>query len=397
MTLKARVITALFILLCGPDSLQAVRLQQAYSACRHMLITTMHIITLIAIWACLNIQIQNCTSSLVPRALNRRSNEKTVFNSAEDFHTRDVSSENDDLQIEFPQLPHADVHTIDISDFGLRIGYGDLSTLDQIHPALEDMDRGSVEDRHTKRDSKLSTALTNAVTEKELSGSRHTLISGMNYPERIYPSVNEKKSTHIRYDQDVEKLGENLGGQSLQRERKLSEDLFGYHTEDKSEDTEFVRSNEAVSGEFLQNTKATLHKWLENANIGIIPKRVGSSMGDNNWRKSFDYQHTDNWPSYYERYVIRKIFDQEWLPDTLDKSLETGHEDTDVKFACVTNDLWSSFVANGWAEYNNCEFICDCEAIRKDQSRWKRFLIRAPGCREGTRRIRRTCRKVWEK
>jgi hypothetical protein len=195
----------------------------------------------------------------------------------------------------------------------------------------------------------------------------------------------------------MESLGEDSVSQSLQRESNLSEDLFGYNTDDTSEDTEFMKRNEAVSGEFLQNTNAILRKWLENANIDKIPERVGSSMSDANWRNSYDYQYTDNWPSYYESDVIRKIFDQEWLPDTIDMSLDIGHEDSDVKFACVTNDLWSRFVANGWAEFNNCEFACYFEELHKDKSRWKRFVIRAPGCREGSRRIRRTCRKVWGK
>lgn len=353
----------------------------------------MRIITLIAIWACLSIQIQNCISSLLSRALNRRSSEKTIFSSAEDFYTGDLSSENDDLQSEFHQIPEADVPTLDNSDFGLHIGYGDLTTLDKIHPALERMDRELYEESHTKRDNKFSTALTNAVTGGELSGSRHSLIFGMNYPERTYPAVNQKTSTHIRNNQDMESLGQDFASHSSQQESNLSWDLFGYNTEDTSEDTGYVKRNEAISGEFSQNTEGSLRKSLGNANIGIIPEHVGSSMTDDNWRKSYDYEHIDNWSSYYETEVIRKMFDQEWFPNTLDMSLETGHEDADVKFACVTNDLWSSFVANGWTEYNNCEFTCDCE----DKSRWKRFVIRAPGCGEGNRRIRRTCRKVWGK
>jgi len=393
LTLKAWVITLLFLLLCGPDSLRAKRLQQALCGYRHLLITTMRVITLIAIWASLSIKIQNCTSSLVSRALNRRSSEKNIFNSAEDFYTSDVSYENDDLQSEFPQGLEADVPTLDISDFGLHIGYGDLTTLDKIHSALENMDHESVEESETKIDKKFSTALTNPVTGGELSGSRHRLIFGMNYPERTYPSVNQKKSTRIRYNQDMENLGENFGSQSLQRERNLSEDLFGYSNEDTSEDTGYLKRNVAVSGKVLQNTKDSLRKWLENANIDIFPVRVGSSMSDNNWRKSYDYQHTDNWSSYYETDVIKKMFDQEWFPGTLDMSLEIGHEEADVKFACVSDDLWSRFAAEGWAEYNNCEFTCDCE----EQSRWKRFVLRAPGCGEGSRRIRRACRKVWGK
>lgn len=327
------------------------------------------------------------------RALNRRSSEKTIFNSAEDFYTSDVSSENDDLQNEFPRIPEADVPTLDISDFGLHIGYGDLTTLDKIHPALEGMDRQLVEESHAKIDNKFSTVLTNPVTGEELSGSRHSLIFGMRYPETIYPSVSQKKSTNIRYNQGMESLGENFGLQPFQQEGNLSEDLFGHNTEDTSEDTGYVKKNEVDSGEFLQNTKDSLRQWLENANVHKIPERVGSSMSDNNWRKSYDYQHTDNWSSYYETDVIRKMFDQEWFPDTLDISLETDHEEADVKFACVTSDLWSRFVANGWTEYNNCKFTCECE----DHSRWKRFLIRAPGCGGGNRRVRRTCRKVWGK
>jgi hypothetical protein len=353
----------------------------------------MSVITLIAIWACLSIQTQICASSLVSRALNRRSSGKNIFDSAEDFYTSDVSSENGDFQIELPQIHEADVPTIDISDFGLHIGYGDLTTLDKIHPALEGMDRELAEESHTKRDNKFSTALTNAVTGRELPGSRHNLIFGINYPQRTYPGVNQKKSTHIRYNQDTESMDENFGSHSLQQENNLSENLFGYNTEDKSEDKGYVKRNETVSGEFLQNAKDSLNKWLENANFDIIPERVDSSMSDDNWRKSYDYQHTDNWSSYYETDVIRKMFDQEWFPDTLHMSLENGLEDADVKFSCVTNDLWSRFVANGWTEYNNCEFTCDCEG----QSRWKRFIIRAPGCGEGNRRIRRTCRKVWGK
>jgi len=393
LTLKARVITPLFLLLCGPDSLRPERLQQAHCSCKHLLFTTMRVITIIAIWSCLSIKIQNCTSSLVSRALNRRSSEENTFNSAEDLYTSDGSSENDDLQSEFPQIPEADAPARDISDFGLHIGYGDLTTVDKIHPALESLDRELVEESHTKRDIKFSTALTNPVTGGELSRSRRSLIVGMNYPERIYPSVNQKKSTRIHYNQALEGLGENFGSHSLQQESNLSDDSFGHNTEDTSEDTGYVKRNGAFSGAFLQNTKDSLRQWLENANINIFRKRVGSSMSDNNWRKSYDYHHTDNWSSYYGRDVIRKMFDQEWFPDTRDMSLEIGHEEADVKFACVTDDLWSSFVAKGWAEYNNCEFTCDCE----DRSRWKRFVIRVPGCGEGSRRIRRTCRKVWGK
>lgn len=301
----------------------------------------MRVITLIAIWACLCIQIQNCTSSLVSRALNRRSSAKNIFNSAEDFYTSDFSSENDDLQSEFPQIPEANVPTIDISDFGLHIGYGDLTMLDKIHPALEGMDREFVEESHTKMYNKFPTTLTNALTGRESSGSRHNLIFGMNYPQRTYPGVNQKKSTHIRYNQDMENFGENFGSQSSQRESNWSEDLFGSNTDDTSEDTGYLKRNEAVSGEFLQNSKDSLRKWLENINIDIIPKRVGSSMSDNHWRKGYDYQNTDNWSSYTETDVIRKMFDQEWFPDTLNVSLEIGHEDADVKFACVTDDLWS--------------------------------------------------------
>jgi len=142
-----------------------------------------------------------------------------------------------------------------------------------------------------------------------------------------------------------------------------------------------------------KDTKNSLRKWVVNTNININLKRVGSSMSYNNWRQSYDYQHTVNWSSYFETDVIRKMFDQKWFLDPLDMYLEMGHEDADVKFACVANDLWSRFVANGWAKYKNCEFTCDCE----DQTRWKRFIIRAPGCVEGTRRVRRTCRKVWGK
>jgi hypothetical protein len=329
----------------------------------------------------------------VSRALNRRSSERNIFNSAEDLYTSDGSSENDHLQREFLQIPEADLPTIDISDFGLHIGYGDLTTVDKIHPELESMDRELVEESHTKRHNKFSTALTNPVTGGELSGSRHILIFGMNSPEMTYPSVNQKKSTHNHYNQDMESLDENFGLHSLQRESNLSEDFYGHSTEDTSEDTGYVKKNGAVSGVFVQNTKDSLRQWLENANIDIIPEGIGSSMSDDNWRKSYDYHHTDNWPGYYETDVIRKIFDQEWFPDTLDMSLEIGHEEANVKFACVTDDLWSRFVAKGWAEYNNCEFTCDCE----DQSRWKRFVIRAPRCGEGSRRIRRTCRKVWGK
>jgi len=378
-------------ILCGPDSLRCVCLQQAPCGCRSLLIATMRIITLPAFWACLSIEIQNCTSSLVSRAFNRRASEKTIFNSAEDFYTRDISSENDYLQSEFPHIPEVDVPTLDSSDFGLHTEYGDLTTLGKIHPALERMDRELFEESHTRRDNEFSTALTNAVTRGELSGSRHSLIFGMNYPEMTYPGINQKTSAHIHYNQEMESLGENFASHSLQQESNLSEDLFGYNTEDTSEDTGYVKRNEAVSGEFLQNIKDSLRKRLENANIGTLPERVGSSMGDKNWRESYDYQHTDIWPSYYETDVIRKMFDQKWFPDTLDISLEFGHVDADVKFACVTDDLWSSFVTNGWTEYNNCEFTCDYEG----QSRWKRFVIRAPGCGEGRRRIRRTCRKVW--
>jgi hypothetical protein len=329
----------------------------------------------------------------VSRALNKRSSENTIFNSAEDFYTRDVSSENDYLQSEFPHIPEVDVPTLDISDFGLHTGYGDLTTLDKIHPALESMDRELFEESNTKRDNQFSAALTNGVTRGELSGSRHSLIFGMNYPEMTYPGVNQKTSTRIHYNQEMESLGQNFASHSLQQESNLSEDAFGYKTEDTSEDTGSVKRNEAVSEEVLQNTKDSLGKWLENANIGTHPDRVGPSTSDNNWSKSYDYQHTDNWPIYYKTDVIRKMFDQEWFPDTIDMSLEFGHEDEDVKFACVTIDLWSSFVANGWTEYNNCVFTCD----RKGESRWKRFVLRAPGCGEGRRRIRRTCRKVWGK
>jgi hypothetical protein len=333
----------------------------------------------------------------VSRTLNRRSSEKSIFNSAEDFYASDVSSENDDLHSEFSQVPHAGVPATDISGFDLHIGYGDLPTLDKIHPELEGIDHELAEEHHMKSDGKFSTNLTNAVRRIELPSSRHSLIFGTNYPERTYSSVNQDKSTRIHYNQDMESLGEDFGSQSLQQESNLSEDLFGYNTDETPEDTEFMKRNEPVSGEFLQNTKTTLLKWLENANIDKIPERVGSSMSETNWRNSYDYQYTDNWSNYYEIDIIRKIFDQEWLPDTIDTSLEISHEDADVKFACVTDDLWSSFVANGWAEFNNCEFVCDSEELREDQSRWKRFIIRAPGCREGSRRIRRTCRKVWGK
>jgi hypothetical protein len=225
----------------------------------------MRIITLIAIWACLSIQIQNCTSSLVSRALNRRSSEKTIFNSAEDFYTSDVSSESDDLQSKFPQIPEADVPTLDISDFGLHNGYG------EILPEHESMDRELVEESHTKIDNKFSTALTNRVTEGELSSSGHSLIFGMNYPERTYPSVNQKKSTPIRYNQDMESLDENFGSQPLQRERNLSEDLLDYNTEDTSEDTGYVKTNAAVFRGLLKNTMRSLHQWLENT----VPERAG--------------------------------------------------------------------------------------------------------------------------
>jgi hypothetical protein len=329
----------------------------------------------------------------VSRTLNRRSSAKNIFNSAEDFYTSDVSSENNVLQSEFPQIPEVDVPTIDFSDFGLHVGYGDLAMLDKIHPTIEGMDREFVEESHIKRYNKFPTTLTNAVTERESSGSRHSLIFGMNYPQTTYPGVNKKKSPHIRYNQDMENFGQNFGSHSSQREINGSEDLFGSNTDDTSEDTEYLKRNEADFGEFLQNTKDSLSKWLENTNIDKIPKRIGSSISDSNWRKGHDYQHTDNWSSYSETDIIGKMFDQKWFYDTLEMSLEMGHEDAEVKFACVTNDLWSGVVVNGWTEYNNCKFTCDCE----DQSRWKRFIIRAVGCKEGSRRIRRTCRKVWGK
>jgi len=392
LTLKAWVITPLSLLLCGPDSLHFVRLQQAHCGCRHLFITTMRIITLIAIWACLSIQIQTCTSSLASRAFDRRSSERNIFNSAEDIYTSDVSSEND-LQSEFPQIPEADGPITDTSDFGWHVRYGDLTTVDKIHPALDGLDGELVEESHTDRDHTFSTGLANAVTGREMSGSRHSLMFGMDYPQRTYPSVNQIKSTRIGYNQDMKSDGEKFGSQSLQPESNLSEDLFGYNTDDTSEDTRYVKRNVAVSGEFLQNFKDRLRQWLKNANIYKIPESVGSSISDKNWRKSYVYQYTDNWSSYYESDVIKKMFDQEWFPDSFDMSVGIDYEDEDVKFACVTDDLWSRFVAKGWAEYNNCEFTCDCE----DQSRWKRFIIRVRGCGEGSRRIRRTCRKMWGK
>jgi hypothetical protein len=355
----------------------------------------MHITTLTVIWVCLSILIKNCTSSFVPRVLNRRLSERTLFNSAEDFYTSDISAENDDLQSEFSQLPDADVHRIGISDFGFNMEYSDLSTWDKIHPALERMDHESAEELGTQTDNKCCTALTNAGTERELSVSKHSLIFGINHPERKDPGVNQQKSIRVRDNQDMESLGEEFGSQSLQWESNLEKDLFGYKTEGTSEETEFVKINEAVSGESLENTKDTLRKWLVSANIDLIPEKIGSSTSDKDWSESYVYQHTDNWSSNYEGDVNRKISDQEWYPDTHDMSLEIAHEDADVKFACVTDELWSRFVANGRTEYNNCEFTCDCEAMREEQSRWKRFVIRVPGCREGSRRIRRTCRKVW--
>lgn len=354
----------------------------------------MRVITLTAIWACLSIQIQNCTSSLVSRASNRRPSENTIFNSAEDFYTRDVSSENVYLQSEFPHIPEVvDQPTLDISDFGLHVGYGDLTTLDKIHPALESVDRELFEESHTKRDNQFSTALTNAVKRGELSGSRHSLLFGTNNPEVTYPGVNQKTPARIRYNQGMKTLGENLASHLLQQSSNLSEDLFGYSTEDTSQDTGSVKRNEPVSGEGLRNNKDIWRKWLENANTGKLPERVGSNMRKNNRRKSYDYRHTVNRPSHYETDLIWMMFDQEWFPDTLDVSLGFGHEEADVKYACVTNDLWSSFVANGRTEFNNCEFACDCEGL----SRRKRFVLRAPGCGEGRRRVRRTCRKMWGK
>jgi hypothetical protein len=354
----------------------------------------MHIIALTVIWVCLSIQIKDCTSSLASRVLNRRLSKRTLFNSAEDFYTSDISGENDDLQREFPHLPNGDVPRIGISDFGFNMGYSGLSILDETQSALEGTDHELVEEIHKQRDTKFSAALTNAGTEGELSVSRHSLIFGTNHPQRTNPGVNQQNSVHIPYDQDMKSLGENFGSPSLQRESTLARDLFGYKTEGTSQDTEFVKRNEVVSGESLQNTKATVRKWLESTNIDLIPEQDGLSTSDKDRSKSYDYQDTDKWWSYYGD-VNSKIFDQEWYPDTLDISLEFGQEDADVKFACVTDELWSLFVANGRTEYNNCEFTCECEAMREEKSRWKRFVIRAPGCREGSRRIRRTCRKVW--
>jgi hypothetical protein len=218
----------------------------------------------------------------------------------------------------------------------------------------------------------------------------------MNHPERTNPRVYQQNSVHIPYNQDMESLGENFGSSSLQRESTLARDFFGYKSEVASQDTEFVKRNVVVSGESLQNTKATVRKWLESANIDVIPEQDGLSTGDKDRSKSYDYQDTGKWWSYYEGDVNTKIFDQDSYPDTLDISLEIGQGDTDVKFACVTDELFSLFVANGRTEYNNCEFTCEYEAMSDEKSRWKRFVIRAPGCREGSRRVRRTCRKCGE-
>jgi hypothetical protein len=465
----------------------------------------------------------------VSGVLNRRSIERTLFDSVEDISTSDVSAENDDLKSEFLHLPDADVPRIHISDFDFSIGFSDVSTIDQIRPAHKSNDHELVEELHTKGNV-FSTPLTKDVTERKLPVSRRRLIFGMNQPERTDSAVDQQLSTHIRYNHDTESLGEKIMSQSLQRENNVVEDLFGYRTKDSSEDKESVERHEIVSGKSLQNAKATLRKWLESGNMDLIQERDASSMSDKDWRRRYDYQDTDNLSSYYkgdvigrisdqqwfpdtpdegdvirrisdqqwfpdtpdegdvirrisdqqwfpdtpdegdvirrisdqqwfpdtpdegdvirrisdqqwfpdtpdegdvirrisdqqwfpdtpdegdvirrisdqqwfpdtpdEGDVIRRISDQQWFPDNLDKSLDSGHENADLKFACVTDELWSSFIATGRTEYDNCEFTCDCEAVLEEKSRWKRFIIRVPECRKGRKRIRKTCRKVWGK
>jgi hypothetical protein len=196
--------------------------------------------------------------------------------------------------------------------------------------------------------------------------------------------------------EDVAGLDETFGSQSLQWENNWGHDIFDDKSEVTSEDMEFGVTNGAVSREFLQGTDDMLLKWLGITNIDLSPEQDDSRVSDEDWSITYNYQHhTDDWFSGYERDLIKKMFDQEWFSWNPDTPSEKIHEGDNLEFACVTNELWESFSAIGRNRHKDCEFTCDFEGVPEGTSRWRRFLIRAPGCRKGSRRIRKACRLVW--
>jgi hypothetical protein len=340
----------------------------------------MHVTTtsFIVTWVSLIILIKDSNSGLVSRGRKNVFGEVSVFSSAEDGNTNDVSVENDNLQ-NTPK--HLYISWTGKLYEGIKQLAGNLRH--NFNEVFQDFYTQNKEEYHNNANY--------GVTGRSSPLLRRIFKFGLNNNETMDVSRAQEEILNAHYRQIVADLGETFRSRW---ENNFGHDLFGDKSEVTSADTEFNVASFAVSRESLQDTEDVSLQWLGSESKNLSPEQDDSRVKNGDRSITNDYRYDGNdW--YSGRDLIKEMFDQNWFSSNPGMSAENTTDEENLKFACVDNKLWGKFYAIGSIQYKGCEFTCDCEEVPEEKSRWKRFIIRIPECGKGSRRIRRRCRLAW--